>query len=96
MFIKRILVDLDGVLNEYGKEPYNENFIPKIKSCAKEFIQNLSELENPYLRGAPLTGGLSGYWKYRVGDYRLLCEIHDDKLLVLIVKIGHRREVYNG
>ena len=67
-----------------------------VRERIKNFVQNLSELENPYLRGAPLTGGLSGYWKYRVGDYRLLCEIHDDKLLVLIVKIGHRREVYNG
>ncbi|MBR2207421.1 MAG: type II toxin-antitoxin system RelE/ParE family toxin [Synergistaceae bacterium] len=58
------------------------------------FVKKLSELENPYSIGASLTGGLTGYWKYRVGDYRLLCEINNEKLLVLVVKVGHRREVY--
>ena len=46
---KRILIDLDGVLNEYGKEPYNENFIPEIKSGAKEFIEKLSRFAELYL-----------------------------------------------
>ena len=49
MYKKKILIDLDGVLNEYGKEPYNENFIPEIKIGAKEFIQNLSEIGELYL-----------------------------------------------
>ncbi len=46
---KKILVDLDGVLNEYGKEPYDENNIPEIKIGAKKFIQDLSELGDLYL-----------------------------------------------
>ena len=46
---KKILIDLDGVLNEYGKEPYDDNFIPKIKSGAKEFIEKLSEYTELYL-----------------------------------------------
>ena len=46
---KKILIDLDGVLNEYGKEPYDENFIPEIKSGAKEFIEKLSESAELYL-----------------------------------------------
>ena len=37
---------------------------------------------------------LAGLWRYRVGDYRVLCRIMDDVLLVLVVRIGHRREVY--
>lgn len=46
---KKILIDLDGVLNEYGKEPFDENFIPIIKKGAKEFIINLSEVGELYL-----------------------------------------------
>lgn len=49
MFKKKILIDLDGVLNEYGKEPYDDNFIPKIKSGAKEFIKELSKFAELYL-----------------------------------------------
>ena len=46
---KKILIDLDGVLNEYGIEPYDENYIPKIKKGAKEFIEELSEFGELYL-----------------------------------------------
>ena len=46
---KKILIDLDGVLNEYGKEPFDEKFIPKIKSGAKEFIKELSKIGELYL-----------------------------------------------
>ena len=49
MFRKKILIDLDGVLNEYGKEKFDENFIPEIKIGAKEFIQNVSEFAELYL-----------------------------------------------
>ncbi len=49
LYKKKILIDLDGVLNEYGKEPYDENFIPEIKPGAKEFIEKLSESAELYL-----------------------------------------------
>ncbi|MBR1907822.1 hypothetical protein IJ818_02690 [bacterium] len=48
-FKKKILIDLDGVLNEYGKEPFDENFIPKIKNGAEDFVKNLSEFADLYL-----------------------------------------------
>ena len=48
-FKKKILIDLDGVLNEYGKEPFDENFIPKIKEGAVEFIKEVSEIGELYL-----------------------------------------------
>ena len=48
-FRKKILIDLDGVLNEYGKEPYNENYIPRIKSGARDFIEQLNEFGELYL-----------------------------------------------
>jgi mRNA interferase RelE/StbE len=44
--------------------------------------------------GHALTGDLKGRWRYRVGDYRVLCELRDHELLVLVVAIGHRKEIY--
>ena len=49
MFNKKILIDLDGVLNEYGKEKFNENFIPEIKVGAYEFLEILSQKAELYL-----------------------------------------------
>lgn len=44
--------------------------------------------------GHALAGDLKGRWRYLVGDYRVLCELHDHELLVLVVAVGHRREIY--
>ena len=49
MFTKKILIDLDGVLNEYGKEKFNENHIPDIKAGAYEFLETLSQNAELYL-----------------------------------------------
>lgn len=54
----------------------------------------LSNLENPRDVGKPLTGPFSDYWRYRVGDYRLICDIQDGILKVLVLQIANRREVY--
>lgn len=51
-------------------------------------------MEDPRQLGKPLQGRLSELWCYRVGDYRLVCELRDEALVVLVVRIGHRREVY--
>ena len=48
-FTKKILIDLDGVLNEYGKEKYHENYIPEIKIGAMEFLEKLSKIADLYL-----------------------------------------------
>ncbi|MDR3528860.1 MAG: type II toxin-antitoxin system RelE/ParE family toxin [Rhizomicrobium sp.] len=51
--------------------------------------------ESPREVGKALTGPLLGsFWRYRVGDYRIICEIQDGKLCVLVIEIGHRKEVY--
>ncbi|MGE4578158.1 MAG: type II toxin-antitoxin system RelE/ParE family toxin [Desulfuromonadales bacterium] len=50
--------------------------------------------KNPRHFGEPLRGDLSGLWRYRVGDFRIICEIQDEKLVVLALAIGHRREIY--
>lgn len=57
--------------------------------------KNLEGCENPRQHGKGLTADKSGQWRYRVGDYRLLAEIEDDRIVILILSIGHRREIYN-
>ena len=49
---------------------------------------------DPRRLGQPLTGDRQGFWRYRVGDYRIVAAIEDDRLVVLVVTVGHRREVY--
>ena len=51
---------------------------------------------DPRSIGEPLTGNLSGFWRYRVGDYRLYAEIRDSTVTVTVVRVGHRREVYRS
>ena len=60
----------------------------------RKYVKDLEILPDPRLRGEALTGNLSDFWKYRVGKYRLICRLQDDKLLVLVVKIGKRDKVY--
>jgi len=50
--------------------------------------------DDPRLLGKALTGALSDRWSYRVGDYRLICDIQDDVITVLVLTIGHRKDVY--
>jgi mRNA interferase RelE/StbE len=57
-------------------------------------FHRVASLENPRDMGDALTGPLRKYWRYRVGDYRVVCRIEDDRLLVLVVRIGHRSEIY--
>lgn len=58
--------------------------------------KNLVESENPRQHGKGLTANKSGQWRYRIGDYRLICQINDNKLVILALSVGHRREVYDG
>jgi mRNA interferase RelE/StbE len=50
--------------------------------------------DNPRNFGKALAGPLDRYWSYRVGDYRLVCEIHDAVLTILVIDLGNRREIY--
>ncbi len=50
--------------------------------------------KDPRHFGEPLKGGLVGLWRYRIGDYRIICELQDDQLVVVAIAIGHRREIY--
>ena len=55
----------------------------------------ITGLGNPRSRGKALVGDKQGLWRYRVADYRIVCEIHDAELLVVAVIIGHRKNVYD-
>jgi mRNA interferase RelE/StbE len=50
--------------------------------------------KDPRPFGEPLKGDLAGLWRYRVGDFRIICEIQDDRLVVLALSVGHRRGIY--
>lgn len=56
--------------------------------------QRVQPLDDPRQLGMPLKGELAGLWRYRVGDHRIICEIVDERITVIVIRIGHRREVY--
>lgn len=66
-----------------------------MKMLYKWIEKNLVDCEDPRQHGKSLTGNRSGEWRYRVGDYRIIADIQDDKIVILILEIGHRRDVYN-
>lgn len=57
--------------------------------------KNLDGVSDPPLHGKGLTRNLAHEWRYRIGDYRLLCDIQDDRIIILALEFGHRRSVYN-
>lgn len=56
--------------------------------------KNLEGTENPRQHGKGLTANRSGEWRYRIGDYRIICDIQDEEIIILVLEIGHRRSVY--
>ncbi|MFY9661623.1 MAG: type II toxin-antitoxin system RelE/ParE family toxin [Terriglobales bacterium] len=67
---------------------------PVEQRILKFLRERLAKLDDPHQIGARLQGTLSGLWKYRVGDYRLICSLENNQLVVLVLRVGHRREVY--
>lgn len=56
--------------------------------------KNLETTEDPRIHGKALKSNFSGQWRYRIGDYRLICMIIDEKLVILALTVGHRKDVY--
>lgn len=56
--------------------------------------KNLVGCDDPFAKGKPLVANKSGLWRYRVQDWRIVCKIDDGVLVIIIIKIGHRRDVY--
>jgi mRNA interferase RelE/StbE len=66
------------------------------KLISSWIFKNLVGCENPRAHGKGLTSNRSGQWRYRVGDYRILAEISEGELLILLVDIAHRSVVYDN
>ena len=54
----------------------------------------IAVLDDPRTLGSALTGELHGLWRWRIGDYRVIARIEDERIMILVVRVGHRREVY--
>ena len=67
------------------------------RSTTKRLVAYLRQLtadaSNPRRKGKALTGPLAGLWRYRVGDHRIICQLQDDHLIVLVVRLGHRSRI---
>jgi addiction module toxin, relE/stbE family len=86
---------------------YHVEFSPQAKKQLKKLDRyvyatiiawirrNLEGCTNPRLHGKGLTANLSGQWRYRVNDYRLIADIQDDRVIILIVRVAHRSAVYD-
>lgn len=57
-------------------------------------LERIAGTDDPRSEGRALTGHLRGLWRYRFGDYRVICDIIDDSMVIFAVRIGHRRDVY--
>ena len=83
---------------EYTKQAVKE--LEKLDKYTRKIIllwidKNLQDTEDPRIHGKALTADRVGQWRYRVGDYRIIAKIEDDKLVILVITIGHRREIYD-
>ena len=68
---------------------------PPIKNRVDDYLKDICMLSDPTVRGKGLSGSRAGQWRYRVGDYRIICEIQGDVFLILVLGVGHRKRVYN-
>jgi mRNA interferase RelE/StbE len=84
------------------KIEFEKNATKELKKLDKQtakriinFMIRIQNLDNPRSIGEALKGSsLNAFWKYRMGDYRLICEIRDTTILIIVIKIGHRKEIY--
>ena len=67
---------------------------PQIQTKIEAKLKEISNLTNPRSDGRPLKGNLAGIWRYREGDWRILCKINNDQLIVLVVNIKNRKNAY--
>ncbi|MFR6141843.1 MAG: type II toxin-antitoxin system RelE family toxin [Finegoldia sp.] len=80
---------------------YSEKSLKSLKKLDKQvqkmiinYMDKISQLDEPRVRGKALSANLKGFWRYRVSNYRIICEINDNKLIICVVDVDHRRKVY--
>ena len=82
---------------------YDKKYLKSLKKLdiqAQKIItnwieNNLLNCQEPRFSGKPLTGNFKGIWRYRIGAYRLLAKIDDDKLIIFAIDVGHRKNIYS-
>ena len=85
------------------KVVFSENALKKLKKSDKHISaliigwidKNLEGTSNPRQHGKALIANKTGQWRYRIGDYRAICEIQDSKITILVLEVGHRRSIYD-
>ena len=86
MYTLEILPSAAKQLQKLDKQSY--------KIISAWLHRHLEGIDNPRRFGKPLKGKLSAFWRYRIGDYRLLAKIDDDKIKIFVFELAHRKEVY--
>jgi mRNA interferase RelE/StbE len=82
-------------LSESADRELGKLDVQQARRILKFLHQRIAMLDDPRSLGEALHGSRLGeFWKYRVGDYRLICKIEDDRLVVLVLRVGHRKEIY--
>ncbi len=64
------------------------------RDILRYFRKQIASKEDPQRFGKPLTSNKTGLWRYRVRDYRMICSIENNRLVVLVLRVGHRKDVY--
>ncbi len=82
---------------EYSKTAQKQ--IRKLDNYTKVMLMNwinnnLVDCDDPRSKGKALKGNLKSQWRYRVGNYRILCDIEDGRLVILVISVGHRKDIY--
>ncbi|MDQ8758951.1 MULTISPECIES: type II toxin-antitoxin system RelE family toxin [Streptococcus] len=82
---------------EYSKKAQKQ--IRKLDKSIQRLLfawvdKHLDGTDTPRANGKGLTGNHANEWRYRIGDYRLICEIQEDKMVILALEFGHRKDIY--
>jgi mRNA interferase RelE/StbE len=81
-------------VSDYAEKQLRKLDKPIQKRLLDWLDDRIEGCKNPRHFGEPLRGELAGLWRYRIGDYRVICEIQEQQLIVLALAVGHRREIY--
>ena len=80
---------------------YSEKALKSLKKLDKyrqkliiTYMDNIEKLEEPRARGKASSANLKGFWRYRVSDYRIICEIKDNELIICVIDIDYRKQIY--
>jgi mRNA interferase RelE/StbE len=83
-------------LDDRARKELRKLAYPVQEKILRYLRTRIEGLENPRVFGQSLSGNKHGLWRYRVGDYRIICELEDHALIVLVVSVGHRKDVYEA